>query len=78
MGSERQQASETPRFGSLMLNGWHGVSRRRVEIVGETAKRYRIRAIEKTKLAGRSRWLNAGETALVPKYAVEVEGCEGR
>lgn len=58
------------RIGDLMLDGWAGARARQVEIVGETPQRYRIRAIERTKLAGRSRWINPGETALVPKYAV--------
>ena len=58
------------KIGDLMLDGWAGVRARQVEIVGETPQRYRIRAIERTKLAGRQRWINPGETALVPKYAV--------
>jgi hypothetical protein len=29
-------------------------------------------AIERTKLAGRNRWLPAGEIALVPKHAVRL------
>jgi hypothetical protein len=65
--------NEAPRTGYLNLNGWGGVTSRKVEIVGETPKRLRIRAIERTKLAGRRRWIQAGETALVPKYAVTPE-----
>jgi hypothetical protein len=60
------------RIGYLGLDGWAGRRERKVEVVGETPKRYRIRAIEKTKLAGRNRWLDVGKTALVPKYAVRL------
>ena len=54
----------------LCLNGWEGRTETPVEIVGETPKRYRIRANKRIKLAGRNRWLEIGQTALVPKYAV--------
>ena len=54
----------------LCLNGWEGRTETSVEIVGETPKRYRIRASKRVKLAGRNRWLEIGKTALVPKYAV--------
>lgn len=60
------------RIGYLGLSGWAGDRWRKVEVIGETPKRYRIRAIEKTKLAGRNRWIHPGETALVPKYAVRL------
>jgi hypothetical protein len=62
--------NEVTRTGYLHLNGWGGVTSRKVEVIGETSKRLRIRAITETKLAGRCRWLKPGETALVPKYAV--------
>lgn len=61
------------RTGYLMLDGWAGRREHKVEVIGETPKRYRIRAVERTKLAGRCRWLYAGETALVPKYAIRLE-----
>ena len=54
----------------LCLNGWEGRTETPVEIVGETSKRYRIRASKRVKLAGRNRWLEIGQTALVTKYAV--------
>ena len=58
--------------GLLCLNGWAGRTETPVEIVGETPKRYRIRASQRTKLAGRNRWLESGETVLVPKSAVRL------
>ena len=61
------------RFGIIYTNGWAGRRRSRVEIIGETPKRYRIRAITRTKLAGRDRWLENGDVALVPKWAVDLE-----
>lgn len=65
--------------GRLVLVGWHGRAEQRVEIVGQTPKRLRIRAIERTRLAG-PRWLEPGQTALVPTRAVldNCEACGGR
>jgi len=54
----------------LGLQGWGGMIWTRVELVGETPKKYRIRAIRRTKLGGRCRWLNAGEITLVPKHSI--------
>jgi len=54
----------------LCLNGWGGRTETSVEIIGETPKRYRIRANKRIKLAGRNRWLEIGKTALVPKSAI--------
>lgn len=59
--------------GFLLLKGWHGTLSVRVNIVGETSKKYRIKALTKTKLAGRGRWLEEGQEALVPKTAILVE-----
>lgn len=59
--------------GKLWLNGWHGLTGQEVEVLGETPKRIRIRALEETRLAGRNRVLYPGETALVPKYAVTTD-----
>jgi hypothetical protein len=65
-------------LGWLCLQGWHGFSRQRVEIVGETPKKWRIRAIERTRLAG-PRWLEPHAVTTVPKHAVRdnCEGCRG-
>lgn len=60
----------TPIPARLHLLDYGGNSAIPCEIVGETAKRYRIRAIQRMRLAGRSRFLEAGDTALVPKHAV--------
>ena len=60
-------------YAYIFLDGWGGASKQKVELVGETPKKYRIRAIELTKLAGRSRWLPPGQETLVPKTAVVVE-----
>lgn len=65
---ERRNA--TSREGYIQIDGWGGRTESRVLVIGETPKRYRIQAIARTKLAGRDRYLNAGETALVPKRAV--------
>lgn len=57
----------------LCLGGWHGRSETPVEVVGETPKRYRIACPPGTmtvRLAG-PRYLQAGQTALVPKYAIK-------
>ena len=65
--------------GKLALTGWHGYSEQVVEVVGQTPKRLRIRAITRTRLAG-PRWLEPGETALVATRAVRdnCEICQGK
>lgn len=60
----------TPIYSFLVINGWHGSSATQVLTVGITPKRFRIRAITRTRLAGRGRYLEPGEEALVPKSAV--------
>jgi hypothetical protein len=62
--------ADTPVYSYLVLAGWGGTSRTLVLTVGSTPKRFRIRALTRTKLAGRCRWLEPGEEALVPKHAV--------
>lgn len=59
--------------GLLCLDGWMGYTETAVIVIGETPKRYRIRAVTNTKLAGRARWLRPGEVALVPKYAIKFK-----
>ena len=61
------------RFGFVYTNSYAGRRENRVEIIRETPKRYEIRAITRTKLAGRDRWLENGEVAMVPKWAVTLE-----
>jgi hypothetical protein len=56
--------------GLLVLEGWAGRTKTPVEIIGMTPKRYRIRAVMRTRLGGRHRWLDPGDTALVPRHAV--------
>ena len=63
-------SERTPVYSYLVLAGWHGSSATKVLTVGETPKRFRIRAIERTRLAGRGRWLEPGQETLVPKSAV--------
>lgn len=60
----------TPVKSLLVIAGWHGTTATPVLTVGMTPKRFRIRAITRTRLAGRGRWLNPGEEALVPRSAV--------
>jgi hypothetical protein len=47
---------------------------------GETPKRYRVRVLQDTKLAGRNRWALEGTEVLVPKTAVRflAQGTEAR
>ena len=60
-------------YGTLHLDSYSGRSSTRVEIVGETPKRYRIRAITTTRTAGRLLYLEPGQEALVPKRAITLE-----
>lgn len=63
------------RDGEICTDGWAGRQWQRVLIVGETAKRYRVRAPEvgAVRLAGRNRWISGEMTALVPKGSVRIE-----
>lgn len=60
----------TPVYSLLTTKDYGGTHVTRVVTVGETPKRFRIRAIIRTKLAGRNHWLEPGQEALVPKTAV--------
>jgi hypothetical protein len=61
--------SELPLYGYIHLDGWAGRSQQLVMYVRDTPKRIRIRAINRTRLAGRGRWLDPGEEALIPHDA---------
>lgn len=63
-------ATMTPIHSYLVLQGWHGTTTTPVLTVGITPKRFRIRAVQRTRLAGRNRWLEPGQEALVSKSAV--------
>jgi hypothetical protein len=69
-GEGRGMTEKGARPAMLGLQGWEGLTWQPVEVIGETPKRYRIRAITDTRLAGRYRMLFRGETALVPRSAV--------
>ncbi len=59
-----------PRQGYLILQGWEGRTETLCEVLEETPKRYRIKALIGMRLGGPGRWLDKGETALVPKRAI--------
>jgi hypothetical protein len=61
---------QSPHRATITLNGWQGLTTQEVEVVGSTPQRYRIRAITRTRLAGRQRYLEAGQTVLVPRKVV--------
>ncbi|MCA1834347.1 MAG: hypothetical protein LC750_16755 [Actinobacteria bacterium] len=62
------------RRGVLCLSGYGGNLETPIVIIGYTVAKVRIRAIARTRLAGRLRWLEPGETTLVPRHAVrEIE-----
>mgnify|MGYP000893478069 CR=1 FL=1 len=60
-----------PRWACVCLDSWAGRQEITVQVVGETAKRYRIRAVVPTKLPRRV--LEKGEETLVPKRAVRFQ-----
>lgn len=60
----------TPVYAYLVITGWHGATSTLVLSVGRTPRRVRIRAITRTRLAGRGRWLDPGQETLVPLSAV--------
>ncbi len=65
---------QTPVYAMLVISGWHGATATRVVLLGSTPRRFRIRAITRTRLAGRGRFLEPGQEALVPLTAVQVTG----
>lgn len=75
----KQDASA--RQAMLHTDGWGGRQRQRCLVVGETPKRYRVRAEPGGELRlplrgnGIRRIFSPG-TALVPKYAVTFEACD--
>lgn len=66
--------------GRLALGGYGGNALTVVEVIGQTPKRLRIRAITRTRLPGRLRWLEPEQVTLVPTYAVRdnCQACDGR
>ena len=69
--------SDYPRDGWVQLDGWGSRTQQRVLVIGETPKRYRIRAITSTRLAGRYRLLGPGHEYLVPKAALTFHEIPG-
>ena len=65
--------SDFPYRAFLVLNSWGGRTYQEVEVIGETPKRLRIRALTNTRLAGRNRYLPVDFTTLVPKHAIAKE-----
>jgi hypothetical protein len=58
----------------LVLDGWAGRSLTHVLVVGSTPTKYVIRAPgpDAVALAGRGRWLEAGNETRVPRTAVRL------
>jgi hypothetical protein len=57
----------------LVTDSWAGRVRTRVRVVEERAHRVHVtpaRGVERVKLAGRNRWLAAGEFTWVPRHAI--------
>lgn len=73
-------ASFQPWPAWLHTDGWAGRRKQAVVVVGETPKCYRIEAVGlRIRLAGSQRYLNYGETALVPRSAISPRaGGDGR
>jgi hypothetical protein len=62
--------TDNAKQGYIVTQSYAGRSEQAVLVIGETPKRYRIKAVMRTRMPGRYRWLEAGETALVPKRAL--------
>jgi hypothetical protein len=73
MGNDTEPLTQAAgRRAELCLQGWGGFSATACLVIGQTPKRYRIKALTRMRLSGRNRWLNPGETALVPKAAIRL------
>lgn len=58
------------RAATFWMQGWEGKTGTPCLVIGETAKRYRVRLISKSKLPGRNRWGEPGQVVLMPKRAL--------
>jgi len=61
-------------IGRLWFDSWAGRTSKRVDVIEETPKRYRVRLLEDIPLKG---WA-AGDVRLVPKYAVTIDPQEAQ
>lgn len=59
-----------PLYGYLTISGWHGSTSTRVIMLRDTERSVRIRALSRTRLAGRGRHLDPGHEAWVPRSSV--------
>lgn len=57
-------------LAELVLDGWAGRTATTVEVVRSTPKRSLIRALTRTALGGRHRWIEADVVAVVPNTAL--------
>ena len=73
MTEYRSTFGKATRSAYLCTDGWAGRNEQACIVIGETPKKYRIRAVMRTRMPGRCRWLYTGETALVPKSAVRFD-----
>lgn len=74
-GKGGRVSNEQGRPAALLLDGWAGRERHKVEVIGETPKRYRVRLLADTRLPS-NRQHKAGDVVLVPKYAVVFDDTE--
>lgn len=73
MPTKRGGDDKTMKRAFLHLDGWEGRTKQPVFVIGETKARYRIGCDQTTRLAGRCRKIEPGETVLVPKYAITFD-----
>jgi len=64
------------RYGWLHLDGYAGRTKQRIAILDVRPLTVTIRAITRTKLGGRDRWLEPGCTTTVRRFAVSFEETE--
>jgi hypothetical protein len=65
-----------PRYAYLQLDGYAGRTQQRV-IEHIRGSKSRIEAVTRTKLPGRGRWLEPGQSAYVPLHAVTGDPIKG-
>lgn len=66
-------AEQAPRPGRLWFDSWAGRASYRIEVIGETPKRYRVRVLDDVIMRG---W-HVGDAVLVPRYAVTFDAAGG-
>ena len=72
MGTSAEKPLLFPMLGEVGVHSWAGTTWHQVRVIGETPMCYVVQAIKDMKVAGRGKWLMAGETKRMRKHVVRI------